>query len=91
MALAESPKLLLLDEPAAGLSPKERPLLAELLLSLPKDITIILIEHDMDIALKTSDSVTVLHNGRLLANGTPEDIMSNDAVHSVYMGGARGH
>lgn len=91
MALAESPKMLLLDEPAAGLSPGERPRLAELLLSLPKDITIILIEHDMEIALKTSDGVTVLHNGALLAEGTPEDIMSNEAVHSVYMGGAHGH
>ncbi|MVO18237.1 ATP-binding cassette domain-containing protein [Rhodobacteraceae bacterium CY05] len=91
MALAENPKMLLLDEPAAGLSPSERPRLAELLLSLPKHITIILIEHDMDIALKTSDSVSVLHNGQLLAEGTPENIMSNEAVHKVYMGGAHGH
>jgi branched-chain amino acid transport system ATP-binding protein len=91
MALAETPKLLLLDEPAAGLSPSERPRLGELLLSLPKDVTIVLIEHDMDIALKTSDSVSVLHNGRLLAEGSPENIMSNEAVHNVYMGGAHGH
>ena len=91
MALAENPKMLLLDEPAAGLSPSERPRLAELLLSLPKDITIVLIEHDMDIALRTSDSVSVLHNGRLLAEGSPENIMSNEAVHNVYMGGAHGH
>lgn len=91
MALAETPKMLLLDEPAAGLSPGERPRLAELLMSLPKHITIILIEHDMDIALKTSDSVSVLHNGRLLAEGTPESIMSNEVVHSVYMGGAHGN
>lgn len=91
MALAESPKLLLLDEPAAGLSPSERPQLAELLLSLPKDVTVVLIEHDMDIALKTSDSVSVLHNGRLLAEGSPENIMSNEAVHNVYIGGAHGH
>ncbi|MCX8508621.1 MAG: ABC transporter ATP-binding protein [Rhodobacteraceae bacterium] len=88
MALAESPRILLLDEPAAGLSPSERPRLAALLLNLPRDITIVLIEHDMDIALKTSDSVTVMHNGRLLAEGGPKDIMSNDAVHDVYMGGA---
>ncbi len=87
MALAESPKLLLLDEPAAGLSPTERPRLAALLLALPKDITIVLIEHDMDIALRTSDSVSVLHNGRLLAEGSPQQIMSNEAVHTVYMGG----
>lgn len=91
MALAGQPKVMLLDEPAAGLSPTERPRLSELLLSLPKDITIVLIEHDMDIALQTSDSVSVLHNGRLLAEGTPEAVMADETVHQVYMGGAHGH
>lgn len=87
IALAENPKLLLLDEPAAGLSPAERPKLLNLLLSLPDNITVILIEHDMEIALQTSQSVSVLFNGKLLAEGSPEEIMSNRDVHKVYVGG----
>lgn len=91
IALAESPKILLLDEPAAGLSPAERPKLSALLMALPKDVTVVLIEHDMDIALQTSESVSVLYNGRMLAEGTPGDIMHNEDVHRVYIGGAHGH
>lgn len=91
IALAENPKILLLDEPAAGLSPAERPKLSALLMSLPKDVTVVLIEHDMDIALQTSESVSVLYNGRMLAEGTPDDIMRNEDVHKVYIGGAHGH
>lgn len=91
IALAEDPKILLLDEPAAGLSPAERPKLSALLMSLPKDVTVVLIEHDMEIALQTSESVSVLYNGRLLAEGSPNDIMQNEEVHRVYIGGAHGH
>jgi branched-chain amino acid transport system ATP-binding protein len=91
IALAGKPKVLLLDEPAAGLSPAERPKLSDLLMSLPADLTVVLIEHDMDIALQTSESVSVLYNGRLLAEGTPDEIMRNESVHSVYIGGAHGH
>jgi len=87
IALAENPKVLLLDEPAAGLSPAERPKLSELLISLPEDVTVVLIEHDMEIALQTSESVSVLFNGKLLAEGTPDEIMSNADVHRVYIGG----
>lgn len=91
IALAEEPKVLLLDEPAAGLSPAERPQLSKLLLSLPKDVTVILIEHDMDIAFQTSESVTVLFNGELMAEGTPGEVMANKDVHQIYVGGAHGH
>nr|WP_247743595.1 ABC transporter ATP-binding protein [Shimia sp. R10_1] len=91
IALAEDPKILLLDEPAAGLSPAERPKLSALLMALPKDVTVVLIEHDMEIALQTSESVSVLYNGRLLAEGSPKDIMQNEEVHRVYIGGAHGH
>ncbi len=91
IALAENPKILLLDEPAAGLSPAERPKLSALLMSLPKDVTVVLIEHDMDIALQTSESVSVLYNGRMLAEGSPDEIMRNEDVHRVYIGGAHGH
>ena len=91
IALAEDPKILLLDEPAAGLSPAERPKLSALLMALPKDVTVVLIEHDMDIALQTSESVSVLFNGTLLAEGSPDEIMTNEDVHRVYIGGAHGH
>ncbi|MEM5544330.1 ABC transporter ATP-binding protein [Sulfitobacter sp. AS92] len=91
IALAENPRLLLLDEPAAGLSPAERPKLSALLTSLPEDVTVILIEHDMEIALKTCESVSVLFNGQLLAEGAPDQIMNNEDVHRVYIGGAHGH
>ncbi len=91
IALAENPKILLLDEPAAGWSPAERPKLSALLMSLPKDVTVVLIEHDMDIALQTSESVSVLYNGRMLAEGSPDEIMRNEDVHRVYIGGAHGH
>ncbi len=91
LALAEDPTLLLLDEPAAGLSPAERPKLAELLRTLPDSVAVVLIEHDMDIALQTSQSVTVLHNGRMLAEGTPQDVMKDADVHRVYVGGSHGH
>lgn len=89
IALAENPKVLLLDEPAAGLSPAERPKLSALLMSLPKEVTVVLIEHDMEIALQTSGSVSVLFNGELLAEGAPDEIMKNEDVHRVYIGGAR--
>ena len=80
----------MLDEPAAGLSPAERPKLSALLKALPTDVAVVLIEHDMEIALQTSESVSVLYNGRMLAEGTPEAIMQNEKVHQVYIGGAHG-
>ncbi|WP_417241035.1 ABC transporter ATP-binding protein [Celeribacter halophilus] len=88
IALAENPKILLLDEPAAGLSPAERPKLSALLMGLPSEVTVVLIEHDMEIALQTSESVSVLYNGQMLAEGTPDAIMQNEEVHKVYIGGA---
>ena len=88
MALAGSPRVLLLDEPAAGLSPSERTMLDGLLDALPDDITLIMIEHDIDIALKHADRVTVLHNGAMIADGTPAEIIADATVRSIYMGGA---
>ena len=86
MALAGEPKLLLLDEPAAGLSPSERVLLLTLLRSLPRSITLVMIEHDMDIALQAVDRVTVMHNGLIVAAGDPAEIADNETVHAIYMG-----
>jgi branched-chain amino acid transport system ATP-binding protein len=88
MALAAEPRLLMLDEPASGLSRGERQLLTELLLGLDREITLILIEHDMDVALRVAEYVTMMHNGRVIVEGTPEEIRSNTLVHDLYLGRA---
>jgi branched-chain amino acid transport system ATP-binding protein len=87
MALAGAPRLILFDEPAAGLSPAERRDLVALLDALPRHIGFILIEHDLDIALRVVDRVTVMHNGRVLKHGTPEEIEKDAEVQEIYMGG----
>jgi branched-chain amino acid transport system ATP-binding protein len=87
MALAGEPRLLLLDEPAAGLSPGERAALVRLLASLPRDLTVVIIEHDMDVALQVAERVTVMHNGEVIAEGSPAEIRSNETVHRIYLGG----
>jgi branched-chain amino acid transport system ATP-binding protein len=86
MARATNPKLMMLDEPAAGLSPSERLRLTELLLALDPEITLILIEHDMDVALRVAGSVTMMHDGRVIAEGTPDEIRANETVHELYLG-----
>jgi branched-chain amino acid transport system ATP-binding protein len=85
MALASNPKLLLLDEPAAGLSAAERKMMKGLINGLPRDLSIILIEHDMDIALELVDQVLVLDNGSRIAEGNPDEIRNNQRVHDVYL------
>jgi branched-chain amino acid transport system ATP-binding protein len=91
MALAANPRVLMLDEPASGLSRGERGLLTDILLALDKSITLILIEHDMDIALTVADSVTMMHDGRVIVEGTPDEIRANETVHDLYLGRAHGH
>lgn len=86
MALAGHPRVLLLDEPAAGLSPSERSELLVVLRDLPRDLTIILIEHDMDVALSFAEFVTVMHNGRIMCEGAPDAIAADQQVHDIYMG-----
>jgi branched-chain amino acid transport system ATP-binding protein len=90
MALAGAPRLILFDEPAAGLSPAERRELVALLRALPAHMTFILIEHDLEVALRVVSRVTVMHNGRLLKEGTPEQIENDAEVQEIYMGKA-GH
>jgi branched-chain amino acid transport system ATP-binding protein len=87
MARATEPKLMLLDEPASGLSRGERVALTDLLLELDKSITLILIEHDMDVALRVAQSVTMMHDGRKIVEGTPDEIRANALVHELYLGG----
>jgi branched-chain amino acid transport system ATP-binding protein len=92
MARATDPKLMMLDEPAAGLSRAERVRLTELLRELDAQITLILIEHDMDVALGVAEWVTMMHNGTVLVEGTPEEIRANETVHELYLGsGETGH
>ena len=86
MALAAQPKLLMLDEPASGLSRGERELLSELLSGLDRAITLILIEHDMDVALGVAERVTMMHDGRVIVEGTPDEIRANEVVHDLYLG-----
>ena len=91
LSLAAQPRLLLLDEPAAGLSPAERSMVADIIRSLPRDLTLILIEHDMDLALGLVDFVTCMFEGRVLVEASPNDIRANSAVQEVYLGKARHH
>jgi branched-chain amino acid transport system ATP-binding protein len=86
MALASEPKIMMLDEPASGLSRGERTLLTDLLLALDRDITLVLIEHDMDVALRVAERVTMMHEGRVIVEGTPDEIRGNELVHSLYLG-----
>jgi branched-chain amino acid transport system ATP-binding protein len=86
MARATNPKLMMLDEPAAGLSRPERIRLTELLMALDPEITLILIEHDMDVALRVAGWVTMMHDGRVIAEGTPAEIRANETVHELYLG-----
>jgi branched-chain amino acid transport system ATP-binding protein len=89
MALAGAPRFILFDEPAAGLSPAERRELVALLTSLPAHMSYIIIEHDLDVALRVVERVTVMHNGHVLKHGTPAEIESDADVQAIYIGGGR--
>jgi branched-chain amino acid transport system ATP-binding protein len=90
LAFAGAPRFILFDEPAAGLSPHERRDLVDILTSLPAHIGYIIIEHDLDVALRVSERVTMMHNGRIFREGTPEEIENDPAVQEIYLGGAHG-
>ena len=88
LALNVNPKVLLLDEPCAGLAPSERQRFSQLIAVLPREITLIMIEHDIDIALALADRVTVLHHGKVILDGTPGEVQTNALVREVYFGRA---
>jgi branched-chain amino acid transport system ATP-binding protein len=90
LAIAPAPRLLMFDEPAAGLSRAERVTLTNLLLGLDPDVTLILIEHDMDVALTVAQRVTMLNQGEKLVEGTPAEIRANETVHDLYLGSGHG-
>ena len=87
IALAAAPRLLLLDEPAAGLSPDETRRMVGLVRGLKGRYTIVLIEHKMDIIMGVSDRIAVMHFGSVIAEGTPAEIQRNDEVRRAYLGG----
>jgi branched-chain amino acid transport system ATP-binding protein len=89
LALIASPSLVLFDEPAAGLSPAERVIVADVVRALPRDLTLVIIEHDMDLALGLADHVTCLHEGKVLVEDSPDAIRRNAAVQQVYLGTPR--
>ena len=90
LALSGAPRFILFDEPAAGLSPTERGDLVAILTALPAHIGYIIIEHDMDVALRVVESVTMMHNGRIFKEGSPSEIEADPEVQQLYLGGGHG-
>jgi branched-chain amino acid transport system ATP-binding protein len=88
MALASAPRMLLLDEPMAGLGPEESARMVEMLRALKKEVTILLVEHDMEAVFALADRITVLVYGRVIASGAPAEIRANAAVREAYLGEA---
>ena len=86
MALAQKPRLLLLDEPLAGLSREERAAMKELISRIPREVTVVMIEHDMDTALDLAERITVLHYGSVIVEGTRAEIIADPKTREVYLG-----
>jgi len=86
MALAQNPRLLLLDEPFAGLSREERAQLKALVSAIPREVTVVLIEHDMDTALDLAERITVLHYGSVIVEGTRAEVVADPKTREVYLG-----
>jgi len=86
LALAQQPKLLLLDEPFAGLSREERTAMKQLIAGIPRDVTVVMIEHDMDTALDLAERITVLHYGSVIVEGTRNEVVADPKTREVYLG-----
>jgi branched-chain amino acid transport system ATP-binding protein len=86
MALAQNPKVLLLDEPFAGLSIDERRDVHQLLLAIPRDVTMVMIEHNMDVALEFAERITLLHFGEVIVEGTRAEVVADPSTREVYLG-----
>ena len=86
LALAQRPRVLLLDEPTAGMSPAETSRIAALIDRLERALTIVIVEHDMDVVFRLAERITVLHEGRVIAEGSPEQVRGDTQVNEVYLG-----
>ena len=86
MALAQKPRVLLLDEPLAGLSREERATVKQLIAAIPREVTVVMIEHDMDTALDMAERITVLHYGRVIVEGTRAEVVADPKTREVYLG-----
>jgi len=86
VALATAPRVLLLDEPTAGMSPAETARIAELIAALDRALTLLIVEHDMDVVFRLADRITVLHEGKVIADGTPAQVRGDTLVNEVYLG-----
>ena len=86
MALAQNPRVLLLDEPFAGLSIDERHEVHDLLMGIPRDVTIVMIEHNMDVALDFAERITVLHYGKVIVEGTRAEVVADPRTREIYLG-----
>ena len=87
LALATKPRVLLLDEPTSGMSPGETERMLALVGELPRDLAVLIIEHDMDMVFETADRITVLNYGQVLMEGTPEEVRGSSVVRETYLGG----
>jgi len=87
MALAQSPKIILLDEPFAGLSIEERTQIRELLASIPEEVTIVMIDHDMEVALEFAEKITVMHFGEVVVEGSRAEVVEHPKTREIYLGG----
>jgi branched-chain amino acid transport system permease protein len=87
LALGTGPRILLLDEPLAGMSPQERADIVKLLKQIARGRTLVIVEHDMDALFGMADRITVFNEGRILAEGTPTEIQANASVQEAYLGG----
>jgi branched-chain amino acid transport system ATP-binding protein len=87
LSLTAKPSLLLLDEPTSGLMSEDRKRISEFMKKLSSQLTLVVVEHDMDVVLSISDHIVVMHQGKILAQGTPDEIRGNDKVQEAYLGG----
>jgi branched-chain amino acid transport system ATP-binding protein len=86
LALATQPKVLLLDEPTAGMSPAETMEMARLIENLPRSLTMLIVEHDMDVVFSLAERITVLHHGQVISEGTPAEVRADPLVQEIYLG-----
>lgn len=87
LAMASKPRILLLDEPTSGMSPGESKETANLIRSFPRSVSLLMIEHDMDVVFSIADKITVLHHGEVVISGTPDNIRNSEYVRDIYFGG----